>query len=70
MSSHGSDDGDQPEGALKLEKAWVIKGAKSQRVWLPEIQEVQGCQFIKLSKFDRALTKWALGELDGYEGWH
>ena len=63
MSSHGSDDGGEhrSEQTLTLEKAWVLRGAKSQRLWLPEIREVQGCMFIKLSKFDRALTWWALG---------
>ena len=44
---------------IALQKTWAII-TPGQR-WLPEINEMKGIPFMKITKFDRSLTKWVLG---------
>lgn len=47
------------EDGIALQKTWAII-TPGQR-WLPEIKEMNGIPFMKITKFDRSLTKWTLG---------
>ena len=47
------------EHGIALQKTWAII-TPGQR-WLPEIKEINGIPFMKITKFDRSSTKWTLG---------